>query len=60
VEEQRPQGSETDESLTETLDDCNGVLTPPAIGDSEISEPPPDAGETPIIRPGEIPQQQDG
>ena len=45
------------ETLTEKLDPCNGVLEPPAIGDQEMTTPPPDAGETPIIRPGELPEQ---
>lgn len=51
------QASATEESLTETLSDCNGVLKPPDVGDSAISEPPPDVGETPVIEPDEIPTQ---
>lgn len=47
-----------DRSLTETLDGCGGVLKPPPVGDGEIAEPPPDDGETPVIRPGEVPEQQ--
>ena len=47
---------ETD-SLTEKLDPCNGVLQPPPTGDAEIAEPPPDTGVTPIIPPGELPEQ---
>jgi hypothetical protein len=46
-----------DESLTEKLDPCNGVLKPPEVGDQEMTTPPPDEGETPIIRPGELPEQ---
>ncbi|MBX3580640.1 MAG: hypothetical protein KF810_01915 [Rhizobiaceae bacterium] len=45
--------------LAEKLDDCNGVLRPPKVGDSEIVEPAPDVGETPVIRPGEIEPQED-
>ena len=51
-----PDGDE-DESLTEKLDPCNGVLKPPAVGDQEMTTPPPNEGETPIIRPGELPEQ---
>jgi hypothetical protein len=54
-EESREPGNEP--SLTDTLEDCNGVLKPPVVGDSEISEPPPNVGETPIIRPGDVPAQ---
>jgi hypothetical protein len=48
----------SDESLSGTLDPCNGVLVPPRVGDGEITEPPPDAGTTPIIRPEDLPAQQ--
>jgi hypothetical protein len=48
-----------EQSLTETLDDCNGVLKPPVVGDGEMTEPPPDAGKTPVIRPNEPPPQHD-
>jgi hypothetical protein len=47
-------------SLAEALDNCNGVLKPPRVGDGGISRPPPEKGETPVIRPGEIPQQHSG
>nr|WP_156543817.1 hypothetical protein [Agrobacterium vitis] len=40
------------------LQDCSGVLKPPATGDGEITEPTPDIGKTPMIRPGELPNQQ--
>jgi hypothetical protein len=46
-----------DESLTATLDDCDGVLKPPPTGDAEMTAPAPDEGKTPIIKPGEVPQQ---
>ncbi|TIO04315.1 hypothetical protein [Mesorhizobium sp.] len=43
-------------SLTDTLDPCNGVLQPPT-GDEGMTAPPPDEGETPVIKPGEVPAQ---
>ena len=49
-----------DLTLTERLAPCNGVLEPPATGDQEMTTPPPDEGETPIIRPGELPEQPPG
>ena len=50
-------GSSTDEeSMSETLEDCQGVLKPPRTGDSELIEPAPDIGKTPFIRPHEIPE----
>lgn len=45
------------ESPSETLRRCRGVLEPPDIGD-DIAEPAPDVGETPVIRPGELPRHQ--
>jgi hypothetical protein len=44
-------------SLTEKLDPCNGVLKPPPTGDSDMTEPAPDQGNTPIIKPGDVPPQ---
>ncbi|WP_315927008.1 hypothetical protein [Mesorhizobium sp. SP-1A] len=38
------------------LSDCSGVLKPPPTGDT-MAAPPPAKGNTPIIRPGEVPQQ---
>ncbi|WP_457937580.1 hypothetical protein [Mesorhizobium sp. 10J20-29] len=46
-------------SLTDTLDECNGVLKPPAVGDPDMVEQAPDVGETPVIPPAELPEQQD-
>ncbi|TCQ27931.1 hypothetical protein [Rhizobium sp. PP-CC-3G-465] len=43
-------------SLTEKLDDCNGVLKPPAVGDGEIVEPAPQTGQMPVITPNDVPQ----
>jgi hypothetical protein len=44
--------------LTKKLDPCDGVLKPPPTGDDDMTEPAPDEGNTPVIRPGEVPQQQ--
>jgi hypothetical protein len=50
-------GNSTDEeAMSETLEDCQGVLKPPRTGDSELIEPAPDIGKTPFIRPHEIPE----
>ncbi|CDN51550.1 hypothetical protein [Neorhizobium galegae] len=45
-------------SATEKLSDCNGVLKPPSTGDSDFVEPAPPVGNTPVIRPDEVPQRQ--
>jgi hypothetical protein len=44
--------------LTTTLDNCNGVLRPPPTGDAEIREPAPNTGETPVVPPSALPDQQ--
>ncbi|PTE07891.1 hypothetical protein [Mesorhizobium helmanticense] len=44
-------------SLSDTLDRCNGVLQPPPTGDQGLAAPPPDEGKTPVIKPGEVPAQ---
>jgi hypothetical protein len=54
---QKPQ-PETKDQLTEKLDRCNDVLKPPPNGDKEIEMPPPDTGNTPVIPPGQLPDQQ--
>jgi hypothetical protein len=53
----KPDASSGAKSLTDQLDRCGGVLKPPSVGDAQIHEPPPDAGNTPIIRPGDVPVQ---
>ena len=53
-----PGEPQTDGSLTETLDDCNGVLKPPVAGDPDIVEEAPDVGKTPVIPPSALPEQQ--
>lgn len=44
-------------NLTEKLNDCGGVLKPPATGDQGMATPAPDEGKTPVIKPGEVPAQ---
>ena len=44
-------------NLTEKLNDCGGVLKPPATGDQGMAAPAPDEGKTPVIKPGEVPAQ---
>ena len=46
---------ESGRSLSDTLDRCGGVLSPPAVGDHELVEPAPDKGVTPIIPPSAVP-----
>ncbi|TSE08983.1 hypothetical protein C1D09_016730 [Mesorhizobium intechi] len=43
--------------LSEKLDDCGGVLKPPATGDQGMATPAPDEGKTPVIKPGQVPAQ---
>lgn len=50
-------GVSNNNSLTDTLDPCNGVLLPPPTGDFGITALPPDEGKTPVIKPGEVPAQ---
>ena len=45
------------DNLTDTLNDCGGVLKPPATGDQGMATPAPDEGKTPVIKPGEVPAQ---
>ncbi len=47
-------------SLTEQLDNCNGVLAPPKVGDDEIVEPAPEGGTLKIIPPSGVPEQSHG
>ena len=50
---QQPGGGD----LSEKLNDCGGVLKPPATGDQGMATPAPDEGKTPVIKPGEVPAQ---
>ncbi len=56
---QPDQGKQQPESgnLTEQLNDCGGVLKPPATGDQGMATPAPDEGKTPVIKPGQVPPQ---
>ena len=56
---QPDQGKQQPESgnLTEKLNDCGGVLKPPATGDQGMATPAPDEGKTPVIKPGQVPPQ---
>lgn len=47
----------TNDNLSQTLGDCGGVLKPPATGDHDMTTPAPAQGKTPVIKPGEVPQQ---
>lgn len=56
---QPDQGKQQPDSgnLTEKLNDCGGVLKPPATGDQGMATPAPDEGKTPVIKPGQVPPQ---
>ncbi|MCJ9750664.1 hypothetical protein MOV61_08020 [Neorhizobium sp. BETTINA12A] len=43
------------QDLSKKLDDCNGELKAPSVGDAEMVEPAPDTGNSRVIRPGELP-----
>ncbi|MET3596496.1 MULTISPECIES: hypothetical protein [Mesorhizobium] len=53
--QQKQQANAND--LSETLDNCNGVLKPPPTGDKNATVPPADNSQMPIIKPGELPPQ---
>ena len=55
-----PKPDSTDQSLTEQLADCSSVLKPPLTGDREIVEPATPVGDTPVIRPDDLPDNQSG
>lgn len=51
---QAPAGAE---ALKENrLEDCNGVLKPPPVGDPDLVRPAPDAGNMPVIPPSALPK----
>jgi hypothetical protein len=56
-EDQQHNSAGSNDELSEKLENCRGVLKPPPTGDQEIAEPPPDAGTTPVIPPGNVPEQ---
>jgi len=43
--------------LSQTLEDCRGVLEPPPTGDTDMTAPPPEGGKTPVITPPDVPAQ---
>ncbi|MBT9371859.1 hypothetical protein [Rhizobium sp. CSW-27] len=55
---ERPRENGASPSASAQLSDCNGVLKPPAVGDPEMVEPAPPVGDTPVIRPHELPRDQ--
>jgi hypothetical protein len=52
----QPTGEEAPLPDESRLADCGPVLKPPASADGEISVPPVQGGETPVIPPSQIPQ----
>lgn len=50
--------SNTAPSSSDKLNACNGVLTPPPSGDNAIRQPAPAEGKTPVLKPGDVPEQQ--
>lgn len=48
-------GETANQGFSTKLNDCNGVLRPPKVGDSEIVEPHQPTGTMPVIKPGELP-----
>jgi hypothetical protein len=42
------------------LGGCNGVLTPPTVGDPELVKPAPDVGKMPVIPPRAVPENGGG
>lgn len=47
-----------DDSESGKLDDCNGVLHPPKVGDPEMVQPAPDVGKMPVIPPKAVPNAE--
>lgn len=54
------EGTAGQDDLTQQLQDCDSVLTPPTMGDTgiEAPAPDPDPGTTPVVPPSELPDQQ--
>ena len=53
-----PESQQDKTKLSTKLDDCNGVLKPPKVGDKEIVAPTPETGTMPVVKPGELPQNK--
>ena len=49
--------NETPQALNEKLQDCEGVLKPPRVGDADMAVEPPVNSEMPVISPGDLPGQ---
>ncbi|WP_234905864.1 hypothetical protein [Affinirhizobium pseudoryzae] len=58
--DQDPQAQQRDVpgGTTQKLANCDSVLKPPAVGDPEMVEPAPSVGDTPVIKPGDLPPEQ--
>ena len=52
-----PAADDGNGSSADKLSSCDGVLQPPPTGDQGMTQPPPDQGKTPVIKPGEVPVQ---
>lgn len=52
--EQAPSGTN---NPSRKLSDCDGVLKPPAVGDSKMEKPAPQVGNTLVIKPGDTQRQ---
>lgn len=55
--QQPPPADDGNGNSTADLGSCGGVLQPPPSGDQGMTQPPPDQGKTPVIKPGEVPVQ---
>ncbi|MER8432458.1 hypothetical protein [Mesorhizobium caraganae] len=55
--QQPPPADAGNGNSTADLGSCGGVLQPPPSGDQGMTQPPPDEGKTPVIKPGEVPVQ---
>ena len=55
--QQPPLADDGSGNSTANLGSCGGVLQPPPSGDQGMTQPPPDQGKTPVIKPGEVPVQ---
>ena len=52
-----PPANDGNGNSTANLGSCDGVLQPPPSGDQGMTQPPPDQGKTPVIKPDEVPAQ---
>ncbi len=46
-----------DDKLSQSLENCRGVLRPPSVGDDMAVPPPQSGAKTPVLPPGSVPQQ---